>query len=139
MQKLPTGLAAAPMTIADLMAFSSTVAAAIAALLVSAAGAAMGVAVPTAALGLAAAGTLFVYNVDRLRDLDADRETAPARTAFVERHRAPLRATAGIAALVGMGCAALLPPRAWILCAGGLFGERERVLGAAGGSHVRRL
>ena len=48
---------------------------------------------------LAAAGTLVVYNVDRLRDLEKDRLTAPARSAFVERWRGPLLALTAAAAV----------------------------------------
>jgi hypothetical protein len=50
----------------------------------------MGVSVSVAAVGLAVSGTLVVYNVDRLRDLDRDRTTSPRRTAFVARHGAAL-------------------------------------------------
>ena len=51
-----------------------------------------------AALGLAAAGTLVVYNIDRLRDVDRDRLTCPARTRFVERWRSALTALTLLAA-----------------------------------------
>jgi hypothetical protein len=56
-------------------------------------------------LALAVAGTLIVYNVDRLRDLARDRLTAPERSAFVERFRTALllqiAAAAGLAAVAG--------------------------------------
>ena len=56
------------------------------------------------AMALGAAGTLVVYNIDRLRDLHRDRTTAPARSAFVERHREAL------IALSVASAGACLPP-----------------------------
>ena len=70
----------------DALAFSSLWLAAAAAVLVAATSRALGGDVDPALLGLAFSGTLVIYNVDRLRDLESDRETAPARSAFVERH-----------------------------------------------------
>ncbi len=46
-------------------------------------------------------GTLVVYNIDRLRDRDRDRNTAPERTRFVEVHRDALRGVVAIAGLLG--------------------------------------
>ncbi len=77
----------------DGLAFSSSWIALAAALLCAAASRAMGVPLRTDALLLAFAGTLVVYNVDRLRDLERDRFTAPLRSAFVEHHRGALLAT----------------------------------------------
>ena len=56
-----------------------------AAALCAAATLAIGAAIEPAALALVGAGTLIVYNVDRLRDLERDRNTSPRRTRFVER------------------------------------------------------
>ncbi|MAE94274.1 MAG: hypothetical protein CL910_06400 [Deltaproteobacteria bacterium] len=53
-------------------------------------------------LGLAFAGTLFVYTVDRLRDLERDRVTSPRRSAFVERFEPWLRMQVAVAALVAL-------------------------------------
>ena len=75
---------------------------------------AMGVAPPVSALGLAFAGTLVVYNVDRLRDIDRDRATAPERSAFVAAHERALKGLTAAAALaslafaIGAGVGALL-------------------------------
>jgi hypothetical protein len=51
-------------------------------------------------------GTLIVYNVDRLRDLERDRLTSPSRSRFVERNRGRLVALVAAAAAV---CALTLP------------------------------
>ena len=61
---------------------------------------------------LALCGTLVVYNVDRLRDLERDRETTPARTAFVSRHRRGLVALSAVSGVGSLACGALLGPRA---------------------------
>jgi len=50
--------------------------------------------------GIIAAGTLVVYNVDRLRDVARDRGVAPARSAFVMSHRDALRTLVAGAGLV---------------------------------------
>jgi len=84
----------------DVLTFSSLWVAAAAAALTVACSLAMGIAVAGAAVGLAFAGTLVVYNVDRLRDLDADRATAPDRSAFVAKHGGNL-ALVTVAAAVG--------------------------------------
>jgi hypothetical protein len=54
--------------------------------------------------GLAFAGALVVYNVDRLRDLERDRHSSPRRSAFVSHHR---RALVAIVVLAGSAAAAL--------------------------------
>jgi hypothetical protein len=80
--------------------------AAAAGLLAAAASVALGAPPRPAVLALAFGGTLAVYGSDRLRDAERDRATAPARSAFVERHR---RALAGLVvgglALAGAGAA----------------------------------
>ena len=75
----------------DSLAFSSVLVGAAAATLTQAAAAAMGVAIPPTVPALAFAGTFVVYNVDRLRDLEHDRGTHPARSRFVARHGRLLR------------------------------------------------
>jgi len=72
---------------------------------------------PWGAMGLAATGTLLVYNIDRLRDLDRDQPSAPARTAFVEQHRRRLVGLSALAGLASLPLAMLQPPLAWWLCA----------------------
>ncbi len=94
----------------DAIVFSNLWVAAAAALLTAAAARAMGVAPAPAAVGLAASGTLMVYGIDRLRDVSADRETAPARTAFVEQNRRALTALCGGAGLAALGFAAAAGP-----------------------------
>jgi len=70
-----------------------------------------------AAVGLAFCGTLVVYNVDRLRDLDRDRATAPARSAFVTRHGAGLALLTVAAGLLSAGFAVAAGPRALLVLA----------------------
>jgi 4-hydroxybenzoate polyprenyltransferase len=93
----------------DAAAFSSGLAAGVAIALTLAAAAAMGAVDPAweAAL-LAGAGTLCIYNVDRLRDRERDRLTAPLRTAFVERHQLALRWAAALGASVAAVLVCLL-------------------------------
>ncbi len=104
----------------DALAFSSLLPAAAAAALLGAAAAALNVPTPWTSLGIATAGTLVVYNVDRLRDVARDRVTAPLRSSFVERHRRRLQLLTLAAAVVCAACAAGLPQTARVLC-GALF------------------
>jgi hypothetical protein len=97
----------------DALAFSSLWVAAAAAALAAACSLAMGVPVAAAAVGLAFAGTLVVYNVDRLRDLDADRTTAPDRSAFVAEHGGALALLTLAAAAGSLVFALAAGPRAW--------------------------
>lgn len=90
----------------DALVFSSLWVAAAAAALAAAASLAMGAAPPAAAVGLAFCGTLVVYTIDRLRDLERDRHTTPQRSRFVSRHRGALGALSAVAVL-------LAAPLAW--------------------------
>lgn len=89
-----------------------------AAALAAAAGRALEVAYPPALPGLAFCGTLVVYVVDRVRDVERDRATSPERTAFVARHRGALLVAVGVAAGAALvlawrvPAATLLPPAA---------------------------
>jgi 4-hydroxybenzoate polyprenyltransferase len=103
---------------ADALAFSSMLPAAVAASLVAAAAAALDIPTPWSAVGLAAAGTLVVYNVDRLRDVAFDRATAPLRSLFMVRHRRALHRLTLLAAIAGAGLALGLPPAGRWLCVG---------------------
>lgn len=99
---------------------SAWVAAAAGALALSAAsalGAEPGSAAALRVAALACAGTLVVYNVDRLRDLDRDRSTTPLRSAFVAAHRRGLMALAGCAAVAAVVLGARVGPSAVVLCA----------------------
>ena len=102
----------------ELLAFSSLWVAAAAAALCAAAGRALGAAPDPGSVALAASGTLVVYTVDRLRDVVRDRTTAPARSAFIERHRGWLHTQAGAALLAAAASAWLVGPRAVALAAG---------------------
>ncbi len=99
----------------DALAFSSLWLAGAAASLVAATSRALGGEVDPALLGLAFSGTLVIYNVDRLRDLDSDRETAPARSSFVERHWKPLIVTTVLAGLVATVLTLLAGPPVMLL------------------------
>lgn len=104
----------------DLLIFSGTWPACVAAALVALCGQALfaGTApVPWSPMALAAAGTFLVYNVDRLRDQARDRDSSPARTAFVERNRVHLTFLCGFAGLASAFLAARQPPLAWALLA----------------------
>ncbi|MBW2385632.1 MAG: hypothetical protein JRG92_18530 [Deltaproteobacteria bacterium] len=106
----------------DVVAFSGALPAVVAAALAAATGTVLVPDSQSGALatvaGLAAAGTLVIYSVDRLRDLERDRETAPGRTHFVQTHRRYVLAAtvAGAAACVPL--ALRMPPGVWALCAG---------------------
>ena len=90
---------------------------------------ALGIAPEPALLGLAFGGTLAVYLLDRVRDLARDRVTAPARAAFVGRHRRALLVLAGLGGGVAAGCALTLRPRALALAlAVGVLGLAHRRL-----------
>jgi 4-hydroxybenzoate polyprenyltransferase len=96
----------------DLLLFSSLWVAAAAAALAAATGEALGGGAGAGPLLLAFGGTLAVYDLDRLRDLARDRASAPARSAFVDRHRIVLVGLALGGAALGAAGAALAGPRA---------------------------
>jgi hypothetical protein len=102
----------------DWLAFASLLPAAVAAALLTAARAAMGLPPDGVTAALAAAGTIVVYGVDRLRDVRADRATAPLRTAFVERHRGKMAALAIAAGVAGVALASRTTRDVQLLCAG---------------------
>jgi 4-hydroxybenzoate polyprenyltransferase len=80
------------------------------------------------AMALGVAGTLVIYTLDRLRDLQRDRATAPARSAFVKLHREALTALSVASAGACLPLAAMLPSSTWWACgfalALGLFHRR---------------
>jgi 4-hydroxybenzoate polyprenyltransferase len=107
--------------VSDALAFSSLWAGAVAVALLLAAARAMGLEA-TIWMGLLAfSGTVVVYGVDRLRDVERDRLTAPDRTAFVERHRPALIAVCGASGLIATAAAWTLGPAVCVLC-GGVLG-----------------
>lgn len=89
----------------DVAVHSSVWVAAAAAALTASASLALGAPPRLDLLLLAFAGTLVVYNVDRLRDLPRDRETTPRRSAFVARHARALAVLAGAAGAVALAAA----------------------------------
>jgi hypothetical protein len=90
----------------DALIFSSLWTAAAMGALVAASFCAMGVAIAPEAVSLAFSGTLVVYNLDRLRDLDRDRHGSPDRSAFVSAHEGRLVALATVAAAASLFFAA---------------------------------
>lgn len=100
----------------DALLFASFGAAAVALALSLAASRALELEPRAAVLALAFAGTLFVYNVDRLRDLQGDRRTAPLRSAFVRRHGGTLALLAAVSAVAAAGFSLALGPAALALC-----------------------
>ena len=101
----------------DALVWSSAWVALAAVALCAGASAAMGLAPAAPVLWLAAAGTLVVYNVDRLRDVERDRFTSPERSAFVTRHRRALLALAGLAGVACAVAAVAVGPRVVALAA----------------------
>lgn len=101
----------------DVLVFSSLWLGATAAALAAAAAGSLEAPFDPRAAALAAAGTLVVYNVDRLRDLERDHLTAPARSAFIAAHRKALVALAAAAALAAAGLAFACGPAVLALLA----------------------
>jgi len=101
----------------DILVFASFWPAGIAAALIAAVAAAFGGAPPVSALVLGFFGTFVVYNIDRLRDIDRDRTTTPARTAFIERHQSELTFASALGAIFCALAAAMLPASISFLCA----------------------
>lgn len=99
----------------DAVVFSSIWVAAAAGALSVACALAMGIAPSLTATGIAFAGTLVVYTVDRLRDVDRDRTTTPDRSAFVMRHGGELSLLALAAAIASAAFAVTAGPRTWLV------------------------
>ncbi len=108
---------AVPPPILDALAFSSVWLAAAAGALCAASSLAMGFPPALPVVAIACAGTLVVYTVDRLRDLERDRATTPARSAFVARHARALTRLAAAAILVALGLTVMLGTRPLLLLA----------------------
>ncbi len=126
--------------ILDGLAFSGVWLAATAAALVAAASRALEVPFDPRLAGLAAAGTLVVYNVDRLRDLERDRLTSPLRSAFVERWRSVLLLLTASAASMAAALAWTSGPRVFVVllptAAAGLLHRRLKRLVWAKGLYI---
>lgn len=82
----------------DGIAFSNLLTAAIAFALAWISSLTLGAPSPAICSILAASGTVVVYGVDRLRDVDPDRLTSPKRTRFIERNRRIFQAGVALAA-----------------------------------------
>ncbi len=95
-------MTSAPRSWLDALVFSNLWMAAAAGALVAATSRAMETAIRPEAVGLAFAGALLVYNVDRLRDLHRDRQASPDRSAFIAEHRGQLIALSGAAATASL-------------------------------------
>jgi hypothetical protein len=116
----------------DFLAFTGLWPAAVAAGLIAACGWVLADTPPTgrlaAAVALGASGTLVVYNIDRLRDLENDRLTAPRRSRFVAQHRDALTALSVASAGLCLPLVAMLPQAVAWVCASalglGLFHRR---------------
>lgn len=118
---LPRGLEA--------FAFSGGLAAAVAGTLCLAVTAALELSIEPAAVVLAAAGTLVIYGVDRLRDVERDRRGSPERTRFVLQHGDALARAAAVAAGAAAAALLALPASVWATCAGvGALGLLHRRL-----------
>ena len=112
----------------DALLFSGLWVAAAAAALTAASFHALAAAPRVSAVALAFLGTLAVYTVDRLRDLERDGTTAPLRSAFVARHQRTLEALSITSAAAAALCALRAGPRAIAIAASvlvvGLFHRR---------------
>jgi len=102
----------------DAVVFSSLWVALAALALAAASSRALGVGPSAPVLGLAFCGTVAVYTVDRLRDRQRDRLTAPLRTTFVEQHGRQLLVLLGLAGLGAAAFGLAAGPRVLAVAAG---------------------
>lgn len=101
-QTSAAAMTSAPRSWLDALVFSNLWMAAAAGALVAATSRAMETAIHPEAVGLAFAGTLVVYNVDRLRDLHRDQHASRDRSAFVAVHEGRLSALTAAAAAASL-------------------------------------
>jgi hypothetical protein len=101
----------------DALLWSSLWLAAAATVLTAAGARSLGLEPAPGLLCLAFGGTLVVYVLDRLRDLERDRARAPLRAAFVEGHRSAMIGLAAAGGTLAAACALGLRPAALILTA----------------------
>jgi hypothetical protein len=99
----------------DRLVFSSLWVGGAAGALSAAASLGMGMTISWTVVAVAMAGTVFVYDVDRLRDLPRDLETTPERSAFVARNYGALRALAVGAGVVSLCLVLSLGSRAALI------------------------
>jgi len=124
----------------DAVVFSSVWLTAAVGALCAAASLSMGFRPVPSVVAIACAGTLVVYIADRLRDLDHDREAAPARSAFIARHVGAMKCLGLGAGAVALGLAATLPMSAVLLLAPvlvvGLAHRRLKQIPFAGAAYI---
>jgi 4-hydroxybenzoate polyprenyltransferase len=124
----------------DALAYSSVLAAAVAAALSIAASRALGAPHELHWALIAAGGTFIVYSLDRLRDLERDALTSPIRTRFVLKHRRGLAILVGVVALVLAPALLTAPPSVIALCAAvgglGFFHRRLKEFAALKAAYV---
>ncbi|MCH2170317.1 hypothetical protein MK489_06015 [Myxococcota bacterium] len=109
--------------------FTSIWAAAAAGLLCMAASVSMGLGPSCLAASLASAGTLVIYNLDHLRDLERDRSTTPTRSAFIRKHRSGVYVVTLMAGLAALVLVSLAGPRVFVwLIPAGILGVLHRRL-----------
>ncbi len=113
---IPDSAPIALVLVAEAFAYSSTLAAAIGGALTYAVGLALSAPESSRTAALVACATYFIYNVDRLRDVERDRATSPSRTSFVEQNRRLLTLASGLAAIVLAALLAAAPARVVALC-----------------------
>src|SRR6185503_503314 len=101
----------------DALTFSSVWVAVAATTLAMAASGALHVPATHRLLTFVFAGTILVYQLDRLRDLARDRETSPLRTAFVERHRRALQTSVALAGVAALACLPAIGRRGMLVAA----------------------
>ena len=101
----------------EALAFSSMLAASVAGALTLAAAFSLTDNPSLVAAGLAFSGTLAVYNLDRLRDLERDRRLSPRRSVFVSDHRTALIGLLVLGAGAATAFAWRAGPAAAALCA----------------------
>lgn len=119
-------------SLADALTWSGWAVACTAAAITLAASRVMQIPADPAVLGLALSGTLCVYTLDRLRDLDRDRATSPRRSAFIAARSKGLRTQCGLAGAGALAMGMLAGPAVVALAAGvaalGLFHRRLKGL-----------
>ncbi len=116
----------------DALIFSSLWVALVAGTLCTAVSLAIGLRPQAASVGIAMCGAFLIYNIDRLRDLERDRKTAPIRSAFIARHAPRLVAACVLAGIGAATFAIQLGPAPLLLLAIvlalGLFHRRLKTI-----------
>lgn len=124
----------------DILVFSSAWLAAAAGALCVASSLAMGLRPAFSVVAVVCAGTLVVYSVDRLRDLERDRTTTPVRSAFIRRHARAMKGLGLASGVVAITLGAVLGTRALgllaLVFAVGLAHRRLKRIPFAGAAYI---